>query len=121
MSALGQKQTCAMQKGMSALPPKAERLPSGARQHHRDGESRSRRKDRGDDQTRNIASRVRCHPGSERNAGELGDAANGIVYAGGETLLARLRRSPTPKSSMVLTNTAKETPSSVIGREHAEQ
>jgi len=23
MSALGQKQTCAMQKGMSALPPKA--------------------------------------------------------------------------------------------------
>ena len=24
MSALGQKQTCAMQKGMSALPPKAD-------------------------------------------------------------------------------------------------
>ena len=30
MSALGQKQTCAVQKGMSALPPKADRCGAKA-------------------------------------------------------------------------------------------
>jgi hypothetical protein len=37
MSALGQKLTCAMQKGMSALPPKADNSPATFDQQHREG------------------------------------------------------------------------------------